>query len=821
MKNIHIVLGFVLLTLISCSRESVGSVVDKDKESVYVASFSIAKPDSKTVVDSGTGAMSWKPGNAISLFYGNQNLKFTSKETEISKTATFAGKIPEDIKNPADERILALYPYNASAVCDGHTIVTTLSHIQQSEENTFSDDLFISVSQANVSSENLYFHNLCSGVRFRFQKEGVYKVIFRGNDSEAIAGEVRIAIDDNGAPIIDEILNPQQEIVLECKGGFKPDVWYYIVTLPVSFSQGYSFTLVSSALKTQTISSPGIASFNRSRISSVNLVVDKDLNAAEWEYMIPRSYRYERSYMDLNIEVNRTKPESGYYDLNSDGTFWILDNDPYTLTLQSSASRIKGHDTFLCVNEFNGIEEKIGLFSGFSLLRSISGLEHLDMSDVTNMSCMFYECQSLGSVDISHFNTENVVDMSNMFYCCGISTIDLSSFDLGNVVSMAGMFEACRSLRSVNLSGLVAPKLTDVSSMFSGSGLKEINLKGFEASNITNMGSMFSHCESLVYLDLNDLQTPNVTSLGGMFYYCTQLTSVRMDNFYTGNVTDIGYMFGQCNSLKELDMSSFNTLNVNHMTALFENCYGLESLKLSDIFVVPRYKTDMFSNTSSKLQDGMKCLVDGITDEDIMMALKTDTGWDDNYLAFNIDGKVSGIRLDRDAVTLYEGGELTLHATITPGYAVNKNVTWSSSDTSVAIVDNNGKVKALKSGITSITVTTEDGSKTASCVVTVVEYHDTHVESVSLNKTSAELFVGETTILIATVNPSDATIKDVEWSSSNASIVSVDAMGKVKANSPGTAVITVITKDGGKTASCMVKVIYNGQSEEIGYEEWD
>lgn len=813
MKNIHIILGFVLLSLLSCSREGAGSIVDKDKERVYVASFSTTTPDSKTVVDSETGAMSWKPGNAISLFYGNKNLKFTSKETEISKTATFVGKIPDDIKNQADERILALYPYSESAACDGHTIVTTFPHIQQPEENTFSDDLFISVSQANLSSENLYFHNLCSGVRFRFQKEGVNKVIFRGNDSEALAGEIRISIDNNGNPMIEEILDSQQEIILECEGGFKPNVWYYIITLPVSFQHGYTFTLVSSALKTQTISSSGTTSLNRSRISSVNLVVDKDLDAAEWEYRIPK---FSVRYPNLKIEVNCTKPESDYVDLNADGTFWLYED-----ALQSSANRIKGHNTFTIFEEDGGYERKVGLFYDLSILRSISGLEHLDMSDVTDMSYMFYNCQYLESIDISHFNTENVVDMSNMFYWCGIRDIDLSSLDLSNVTNMSHMFGMCRKLRAANLSGLFMPKLTTVQGMFTQSGINEINLNGFEASNITDMSNMFSY-SSIVNVDLSSIRTSKVTTMARMFDYCYDLCNLRMDNFYTGSVSTMWRLFGDCRNLKELDLRSFGTENVDDMSSLFENCYSLETLILSDNFVVkPKYKSNMFSNTSSHLQDGKKCLVDGITDEDIMVALKTDTGWNDNYLTFNVDGKVSGIRLDRDAVTLFEGGELTLHSTITPDYAVNKNVIWSSSDTSVAIVDGNGKVKALKSGITYITVTTEDGNKTASCVVTVVEYHDTPVESVSLNKTSAELFVGETMILIATVSPSDATIKDVEWSSSNASVVSVDATGKIKANSPGTAVITVTTRDGGKTANCAVKVIYNGQSEEIGYEEWD
>ena len=161
---------------------------------------------------------------------------------------------------------------------------------------------------------------------------------------------------------------------------------------------------------------------------------------------------------------------------------------------------------------------------------------------------------------------------------------------------------------------------------------------------------------------------------------------------------------------------------------------------------------------------------------------------------------VENVSLDKTSAILFEGETLTLSATITPGNATNKNVTWKSSDTSVAMVAD-GKVTALKAGTTTITVTTEDGNKTATCDVMV----NAKVTSVSLDKTEVELTEGDTHILTATINPDNATNKNVIWSSSNASVATV-SNGKVTAVKAGTATITVTTEDGGKTATCRVMV---------------
>ena len=166
---------------------------------------------------------------------------------------------------------------------------------------------------------------------------------------------------------------------------------------------------------------------------------------------------------------------------------------------------------------------------------------------------------------------------------------------------------------------------------------------------------------------------------------------------------------------------------------------------------------------------------------------------------------VNGVSINNKAVEMMEGEVVTLIATINPSNASNRNVFWTSSDQSVATVDNNGKVIAIKAGTTTITVTTEDGDKTATCSVTVKEKLYP-VTGVTLDKTSVELTEGDVTVLTATVNPSNASNKKVYWTSSDLSVASVDNTGKVTAVKAGSATISVTTEDGGKTATCTIIV---------------
>ncbi|WP_242874833.1 Ig-like domain-containing protein [Clostridium pasteurianum] len=171
-----------------------------------------------------------------------------------------------------------------------------------------------------------------------------------------------------------------------------------------------------------------------------------------------------------------------------------------------------------------------------------------------------------------------------------------------------------------------------------------------------------------------------------------------------------------------------------------------------------------------------------------------------------VKSSVDSITLDKNTCTLFAGQTDTLKANIQPTYAANQSVTWTSSNTSIATVDNTGKVTAISAGTANITATTADGNKTASCAVTVNT--PTKVDSISLKPTDA-LKVGDTDTLAATISPENASEKSVTWTSSNASVATVDSTGKVTAVSAGTANITATTVDGGKTASCNVTVTNN------------
>ena len=163
---------------------------------------------------------------------------------------------------------------------------------------------------------------------------------------------------------------------------------------------------------------------------------------------------------------------------------------------------------------------------------------------------------------------------------------------------------------------------------------------------------------------------------------------------------------------------------------------------------------------------------------------------------------VNKVTLNKTTQTLEIGSEVTLVATVSPSNATNKKLTWSSSNSEVATVDQNGKVKAVKAGTSSITVTTEDGGKKATCAVTV---NNKAVSTITLNKSSLSLKETQTAQLTATISPANATDQTLTWTSSNNSVAVVDKTGKVTALKAGTATITAKSSNN-KTATCSVTV---------------
>ncbi len=181
---------------------------------------------------------------------------------------------------------------------------------------------------------------------------------------------------------------------------------------------------------------------------------------------------------------------------------------------------------------------------------------------------------------------------------------------------------------------------------------------------------------------------------------------------------------------------------------------------------------------------------------------------------------------------VYVGETIKLTANVKPKDATNKEVSWTSSNTKVATVDSKGNVKGIKKGTVKITVMTVEGEKKATITITVKEKKEETTPStpstptipsttpstpskpeetskdttISVSRISAKIdknkiYVGEKAKITYTIEPTNATNKEVEFSANKSGIVIIDKNGNVTGLASGSVVITIITKDGSKKAT--------------------
>ena len=188
---------------------------------------------------------------------------------------------------------------------------------------------------------------------------------------------------------------------------------------------------------------------------------------------------------------------------------------------------------------------------------------------------------------------------------------------------------------------------------------------------------------------------------------------------------------------------------------------------------------------------------------------KAADGWKNFWTIKEFDTtQEMAISLNLSTVTLTEDESFILTATITPEFVANIAVTWSTSDTSVATVDETGTVTALAAGTVTITATANDGSGVSASCEVIVEKKVAAVACITLSQSSATLTEGKSITLTATVTPEDADDTSVTWSSSDEDVAFVNSKGKVVAMGLGTATITVTANDGsGVSASCEIRVV--------------
>ena len=266
-------------------------------------------------------------------------------------------------------------------------------------------------------------------------------------------------------------------------------------------------------------------------------------------------------------------------------------------------------------------------------------LSHFDTSQVTNMSSMFYGMSNLTTLNLSYFDTSQVTNMEAMFRgMSNLTTLNLSSFDTSQVTNMSSMFYGMFNLTPLDFSHFDTSQVTNMSSMFTYMyKFTTLDLSSFNTSKVTDMNHMFENMSNLTTLDLSNFDTSQVTDMRSMFVYMDNLTTINLSHFDTSKVTDMSAMFYRMRNLTTLDLSNFDTSQVTDMGHMFylEDEDELKD-KLEKIYVNNDFNTAKLTYFSEMFRNRKKL-----------------RGGNGSYLANPYDADKTWLRVDRPGVQGY------------------------------------------------------------------------------------------------------------------------------------------------------------------------
>ena len=225
------------------------------------------------------------------------------------------------------------------------------------------------------------------------------------------------------------------------------------------------------------------------------------------------------------------------------------------------------------------------MFANIKQLSSIKLSKQFNTGQVTDMSGMFKDDEQLVSLDLSGFDTNRVINMSQMFmHMPALTSLNWGdNFKTAQVTDMSGMFKGDSQITSLDLSGFDTSRVINMSEMFMNMGaLTNLNWgDDFKTSQVTDMSSMFMGVEKLSSLDLHNFDTSQVVNMAQMFTNMTALTSLDLSMFNTSQVTDMSLMFAGDSKIIELDLRSFDTEKVQKVLGMFASNASLQKLDLS------------------------------------------------------------------------------------------------------------------------------------------------------------------------------------------------------------------------------------------------
>ena len=274
MKNRFLLLALAVLSLASCTKESVEQINLKG-DHVLTANIENAGPTKTTVENGGTKVL-WGVGEEISVFLGTTAYKFKSLNTSPASSADFEGT--PSLKDVSDSNpILALSPYKSGSKVASGIIYYNLPATQQAVENTYDPEAHALVAYS--PTVNLSFYNVTSGIRFTLTRSDITEITLKSNDAMSLAGDLQIKA-SGSTPTIQNITSASTKIKLvPPAGGFKKGVWYYITTIPAKLTKGFTIDFKAGALEASFTTS-SVVTMKRGGYGSIS-EIDKNLTFAD------------------------------------------------------------------------------------------------------------------------------------------------------------------------------------------------------------------------------------------------------------------------------------------------------------------------------------------------------------------------------------------------------------------------------------------------------------------------------------------------------------------------------------------------------------
>lgn len=767
--------------------------------------------DTKSVLGDG-GSVLWSPNDSICVYFGSQyqqgNItKFVSDNSSPASSARFTGKMPNSIgREGGDGYYYAFYPYDKSTSFSYGSIYYEFPYVQFARKGSFGEKTFPSVARSK--DLQLFFYNICGGIKLTVTKPGIQKIRFKSNAGEYLSGRGGIYINEDGRPYIGYFQSDASSSVdlLAPEGGFEVGAPYYVILPPQTYTQGFTITFFTDTEQAERVIDKSVtierSIFSKLTNADQSLTYTKMATALEllsgtegkkyWLWDIV-SENGNGAYGDGGNDGNGypadegripngwwyTSPES-LSDTEGNFAYMAIDSEANCVTYSESGQEVrKGKIT---ISGFNASRRADGWSVGKFSVDSPATL--WPYSQWSSDPITEFDILKLTEDELILAYNENGTTTGNngTYYWWRFRSVDKATFEKGRPAGIA----------------------LDNNSIVVYQGF-DFDLKATITPEDRSFWGIYWTIDkdNLVYHNGN----------GNFYAYSSDEAG---DKSLTITAKTAGGLSASCDVTikRRIPVTSFK-FEENHFDMLEGETVTAKATVLPENATLREITWESKDTNVATVDENGVITAIGPGWTNIIAT--TDGGnWNCWLSVYVRDKSVGGISFDKWYIEMYPGDSETITASIYPEYAENQNVIWSSLNPEIAVVDDKGKVTAIATGWAQIMAETEENGYTAYCSIYV---QPRAVTGISLDISSAELFVGDRLLLTASLTPENATNQTVTWRSDKTDVATVDKSGLVKAVGSGSATITATTRDGGFTASCKITARSNGVEPGVG--EWE